>query len=214
MARKTITSPAYPAPLQRLIDQLSQLPGVGRRSAERMAFHLLKGAAQAASELSRAIIDVKSSLHCCTICFNLGDATPCTICASPDRDGSSVLVVEQVRDLLNLEQTGLFKGVYHVLTGAIDPLSGVQPSDLTIPALLRRIDDPAANSRQSPVREIILGLNPNMEGDTTALYLAEELGRRPNVKVTRLARGLPAGSQLEFANRAVLADAIQGRQPM
>jgi recombination protein RecR len=123
------------------------------------------------------------------------------------------MVVEQPRDLISLEQTGLFKGVFHVLMGRIDPLSGVEPQHLTVDQLLARVDDPRKNSRQVRIAEVILGMNPNLEGDSTALYLADQLARR-GMKVSRLARGLPSGSQLEFVSRAVLADAIQGRQQM
>ncbi|HWB19470.1 MAG TPA: recombination mediator RecR [Phycisphaerales bacterium] len=213
MAKRTTGSTPYPTPVEKLIDELSRLPGIGRRSAERMAFYLLKSPPEVANALSRAVSDLKSQIRICSICYNLADSDPCRLCADPQRDASTILVVEQARDLLSLEQTGLYKGVYHVLTGAIDPLAGVEPSDLTIARLLERIDKPETNSRQTAVKEVILGLNPNLEGDTTGLYLAQELATR-QVSLTRLARGLPAGSQLEYANRAVLADAIHGRQPM
>jgi recombination protein RecR len=149
----------------------------------------------------------------CSICYNLTDVEPCRICANPDRNAALVMVVEQPRDLISLEQTGLFKGVFHVLMGRIDPLSGVEPQHLTVDQLLARVDDPRKNSRQVRIAEVILGMNPNLEGDSTALYLADQLARR-GMKVSRLARGLPSGSQLEFVSRAVLADAIQGRQQM
>ena len=200
-----------PQPVERLIAELIRLPGIGRRSAERMAFHILKSTREEAQRLSQAVVDVKDKVRHCSICYNLTDRDPCRICAGPGRDASVILVVEQPRDLISLEQTGLYRGVYHVLTGQIDPLAGVGPEDVTIAPLLGRIDDPKANCRQVPVVEVILGLNPTLEGDSTALYLAEELQKR-GVEVTRLARGLPAGSQLEYAGPAVLADAIEGRQ--
>jgi recombination protein RecR len=206
-------SSAYPEPVRRLIDELSKLPGIGKRSAERMAFHILKSSREEAMQLSRAIADVKEHVHHCALCFNLGDSDPCAICRDPRRDAATILVVEQPKDVISLEQTGMFRGVYHVLAGRLDPLAGVEVADLTIADLLGRIDDPARNSRGVKVREVIMGMNPDLEGDSTALYLAEELTRR-KVKVTRLARGLPAGSQLEYASRAVLAEAIQGRRPM
>ncbi len=204
-------SGGHPEPVQRLIGELSKLPGIGRRSAERVAFHLLKGSAEEAMRLSRAIEDVKRLVKACAVCHNLTDLEVCRICADPGRDAATVLVVEQPRDLLGLEQAGTFRGVYHVLMGRLDPLGGVGPEEITARELLRRVDDPARNCRNVPVREVILGLNPNLEGDTTALYLAEQLSGR-KVRVTRLARGIPAGSQLEFASTAVLADAIEGRQ--
>jgi recombination protein RecR len=163
--------------------------------------------------LSRAVADVKQKVRHCPICFNLTDVEPCRLCASPSRDASIVMVVEQPKDVISLSQTGLYNGVFHVLTGELDPLTGVEPEDLTISALLVRVDDPQRNCRGERVREVILGLNPTLEGDSTALYLADELSRR-GVRVTRLARGLPSGSQLEYANPAVLADAIEGRQAM
>lgn len=187
------------------------MPGIGRRSAERMAFYVLKSLPEEAARLSKAISDVKRNVSYCEICYNLTDVNPCRICSNPKRDASLVLVVEQPKDLISLEQTGMFNGVYHVLTGRLDPLSGVEPGHLTIQKLFDRIDDATRNSRGVQIREVILGTNPNLEGDSTALYLSDQLSKR-GIKVTRLARGLPTGSQLEYASKAVLADAIQGRQ--
>jgi recombination protein RecR len=211
MARTPPKSSANPEPVERLIDEFCKLPGIGRRSAERMAFHILKARPDEAALLSRAIQDVKNNVKYCEICYNLTDVNPCRICANPQRDASLVLVVEQPKDLISLEQTGMYSGVYHVLTGRIEPLAGVEPHHLTIQALLDRVDHPAKNARGAAVREIILGTNPNLEGDSTALYLSDQFSKR-GIKVTRLARGLPTGSQLEYASKAVLADAIQGRQ--
>jgi recombination protein RecR len=178
-----------------------------------MAFHVLKSSDEDALRLARAVEDVKRHVKACSICFNLTDVDPCRICANPNRDASVVLVVEQPKDLIGLEQTGMFNGVYHVLTGRIDPLGGVEPQHLTIDRLLDRVDKPQCNARGDRIKEVILGTNPNLEGDSTALYLSDQLAKR-GVKITRLARGLPSGSQLEYASRAVLADAIQGRQAM
>jgi recombination protein RecR len=205
------SSRGHPEPVTRLIDELSRLPGIGRRSAERLAFYVLKSEPQEAQRLSQAILDVKEKVRHCGVCFNLTDVDPCRICADVGRDAGIVLVVEQPRDLLSLEDTGMYRGVYHVLMGRLDPLAGVEPDDLTIGRLLTRVDHPARNCRGEAVREVILGLNPDLEGDTTALYLADQLAHR-KVNVTRLARGIPAGSQLEYASKAVLADAIEGRQ--
>jgi recombination protein RecR len=209
----TLGGGANPEPVERLIAELVKLPGIGRRSAERIAFFILKSKKEEAMGLARAIGDVKEKVRHCSICYNLTDVDPCRICAAPARNGGMVMVVEQPRDVISLEQTGLFKGVYHVLTGQLDPLSGVQAEDLTIKPLLDRVEHPERNCRGVKVEEVILGLSPTLEGDSTALYLAEELGQR-GVRVTRLARGLPAGSQLEYAGAAVLADAIEGRQAM
>lgn len=208
----------YPESVTRLIEELARLPGIGRRSAERLTFHILKATKPEALALAAAIGDVKQRVRHCHVCYNLMDTASaeshglCTICAEPERDRASVMVVEQPKDLIALEQTGTFKGLFHVLMGRISPLEGVRPGDLTIADLLGRIDDPAHNLG-TPVREVILALNPTLEGDGTALYLAGELERR-GVRVTRLARGLPTGSTLEFASKAVLADAIEGRRPM
>ena len=206
-------SKGTPEPVRRLLDCLTSLPGIGKRSAERLAFHLIKDVNNDAIELSKAISDVKCRVVCCDICNNIADGSPCAICSDENRDASVILVVEQPRDLIRLESTGMYKGVYHVLTGRIDPLAGVEASDLTVDGLMKRVDDHNNNARNIQVTEIILGLNPNLEGDSTSLYLASEFSKR-TVSVTRLARGLPSGSQIEYANTQVLADAIAGRQGM
>lgn len=174
---------------------------------------MLKSSEEDALKLANAIQEVKRRIRHCSICWNLTDTDPCTVCSSPSRDAGQVLVVEQPKDLISLEQAGLYRGVYHVLMGRVDPLDGVGADSLTLPDLLRRIDSPADNSRGMAVREVILGMNPDMEGDTTGLQVAAEVQRR-GIKVTRLARGLPAGGQIEFASKAVLADAIACRQEL
>lgn len=208
---------AYPEAVDRLIAEFSRLPGIGRRSAERLAFHLLKADTPTALRLARAVEDLKKTVRHCEHCFTLCDDRLCTICASPKRDRARVLVVEQPKDLIALEQTGMYRGLYHVLMGRLSPLEGVGPDALTIAHLLDRIDRPEKfappGGDPTPIEEVILGLNPTLEGDGTALHLAQELGRR-KVGVSRLARGLPTGGQLEYANTAVLADAIEGRQRM
>ncbi len=203
---------AYPESVQRLIDAFSRLPGIGARTAERLAFFVLKSPEQDAFDLAAALADVKHNVRSCSICFNLTEQDPCPICRDENRQKGLLLVVEQPKDLISLEQTGMHKGVYHVLMGRISPLEGVGPDDLTIDGLLRRVDDPQNNGGE-PVEEVILGLTPTVEGDGTALHLAEELRRR-GARVTRLARGLPSGAQLEYVSKAALADAIQGRQSM
>lgn len=213
IARRANEPGPYPEAVNRLIQAFASLPGIGRRTAERLAFHILKSPSDEALRLAHAVTDVKKNVRHCSICYNLTDADPCPICADPRRDAATILVVEQPRDLIALEQTGMYRGVYHVLMGRLDPLAGVGPRDITLEALLHRVDDPASNARGEVVREVILGLNPDLEGDGTAMHIAEDLRRR-GVAVSRLARGLPTGSQLEYANRAVLGDAIQGRQQM
>lgn len=204
---------AYPETISNLIEEFSRLPGIGRRSAERLAFHVLKSSEQDAMALANAIAEVKRKVRHCSICWNLADHDPCPICADPARDPATVLVVEQPRDLISLEQTGMYRGVYHVLLGRLDPLDGVGPEEITLSGLLSRLGDPARNAQGQPVRELVLGLNPDMEGDTTALHIAEA-ARAAGVPTSRLARGLPSGSQIEYASRAVLGDAITGRQPL
>lgn len=201
----------YSESMNRLIDRLGRLPGIGRRTAERLAFHLLKAERDEALALAQAISDVKNNVRHCSSCFNLTETDPCPICADPRRDPRKILVVEQPRDVISLEQTRAYDGVYHVLLGRISPLEGVGPSDLTIDGLIERVTQAA---EAGDTREVILGTNPNLEGDGTALYIAERLGKLPGaaVNVTRLARGLPAGTQLEYANKAVLSDAIMSRQ--
>jgi len=198
---------SYTQSVQSLINELARLPGIGMRSAERIAFHLLKQSPGDAMKLADAIKDVKTRIRNCSVCFNLTESDPCSICSDSARDQGLVCVVEQPKDLLALESTGLYKGVYHVLLGRIAPLDDVNPQDLTIDALMKRLSS-------GTVREVIMGTNPNMEGDGTALHIQSLLAQFPQVAVTRLARGLPAGSNIEYANRNILADAISGRQRM
>lgn len=203
----------YPEPVDRLIAEFARLPGIGRRSAERLALHVLKQDEATAMGLARAVHDVKKSVHHCAICYNLSDKDRCAICLAPERDHGVVLVVEQPRDLIALEQTGAFRGVYHVLLGRLSPLDGIGPGEITAQDLLGRVAEPARNAGGAAVREVVLGLNPTIEGDGTALYLTQEIRRMaPGVRVTRLARGLASGGTLEFSNRAVLSDAINERR--
>jgi recombination protein RecR len=209
----------YPESVQRAIDELAALPGIGRRTAERLAFYLLKGPPETAKSLARAIAEMRTKSAPCPICGNLADEPPCRVCRAaipgPDnnasRDASLVLVVEQPRDLFAIEASGAFAGVYHVLMGRLSPLEGVGPGDINIADLLARVDDPKRNAGGVRVKEVVLGLNPTLEGDATGLYLAQELEPR-GVSVSRLARGLPAGGQIDWATKAVLADAIEGRR--
>ncbi|MGP1273678.1 MAG: recombination mediator RecR [Phycisphaerales bacterium] len=201
---------AYPAPVERLIAELTRLPGIGRRSAERMAFHLLKQPRDRAEALAQAITEVKRVIGHCSICANLTERDPCAICADENRDRAVVLVVEQPKDLIAMEQAGMFRGIYHTLLGCISPLDGVGPEGLTVSELLRRIDRPETNAGGIAIREVILGLNPTVEGDGTTLFLMDQLAGR-GVTVSRLARGLPAGWSMQLASKAVLADALEGR---
>lgn len=195
-----------PESLARLMAELNKLPGIGPRSAERIAFHLLRASAGEALPLADAIRDVKRNLRHCSRCYNLTETDPCAICGDPHRDGALIVVVEQPKDVMQLENTGLIRGVYHVLMGHIAPLEGVGPEDLTIEALVARV-------QAGGVREVLLATNPTMEGDGTALHIQERL-RPLQVTVSRLARGLPVGSQVEYASRAMLEAAISGRTPL
>ncbi len=191
-----------------LLRHFSRLPGIGPRSAERIVFDLLRQDTEDVLSFAEALQDIKTKVRHCPVTFNLTDAERCRIYDDPRRDRQVVLVVEQPKDVIALEDAGAFKGTYHVLLGRLAPLEGVEPEDLTGDALLRRIGE-------DEVTEIILGTNPTLEGDTTALYLTDEIGRRfPRVRVTRLARGLAAGGAIEFANRSMLADALENRQAM
>lgn len=211
---------AYPKAVDRLIARFAELPGIGRRSAERLAFHVLKSSKDDALALAKAISDAKLAVRNCRVCWNLSDQDVCEVCDDPKRDRATVLVVEQPKDLISIEQTGMFRGIYHVLMGRLSPLDNIGPGDLTVQALIERVQDPSHNCGGVAIREIVLGLNPTVEGDGTAVYLGERLREAAQqagageVRVTRLARGVPTGSQLEYANKAVLADAIQCRQAM
>jgi recombination protein RecR len=188
----------------RLIDELAKLPGIGRKSAERLAYHILRVHKNEALGLADAIRDVKQNVRYCQVCYNLAEAEQCEICRDSKRDQRLLCVVEQPRDLMALEQAGTYRGLYHVLLGRIAPLEGIGPDQLTIAALVERV-------RNGQFSEVIMGTNPTLEGDGTALYIANQLTGLP-VEITRLARGITTGSVLEFANKEILADALSGRQ--
>lgn len=190
----------------RLVDEFAKLPGIGKKSAERLAYHVLRVHKSEAMALAEAIRDVKENVRHCQVCYNLAEQERCTICLDPRRDQGLLCVVEQPRDLIALEQTGTYRGLYHVLLGRIAPLEGVGPEQLTIEALVERV-------RSGNFREVIMGTNPTLEGDGTALYISNLLGDLP-IELTRLARGLTAGSVLEFANKEILSDALAGRQKL
>ena len=192
--------------LSRLRTLLEKLPGIGPRSAERLAFHILREPREFAESLSRAILDVKTNIVHCKTCFNLTEEDPCSLCRGPGRDEGEIWVVEQPKDLLALEATGLIRGKYHVLLGHLAPLEGIEPKDLTIDALVDRV-------RQGVIREVVLALNPTLDGDGTALYIQSLLADFP-VQVSRPSRGLAVGSQLEYATPGMLEAAIRGRGKM
>jgi recombination protein RecR len=195
----------YAAAVDRLITALGRLPGIGAKSAERLAHHLLKCPSEEALELAEAIRAAKQQIRHCQVCFHLTEADQplCAICRDPRRDQTIVCVVEQSRDLMTLEKAGAFHGVYHVLLGRLAPLSGMGPEQLTIDALAARV-------HSGTIRELIMATNPTLEGDGTALLVANRLGQS-GLRITRLARGLASGGSLEFANRDMLSDAFAGR---
>ena len=193
---------ALPESLNRLVDGLSDFPGIGKKTAERMAFYLLKSNDGWAQNLAKAIMDVKEQIHECPICHNISDTSPCSICSDTKRDPSLLCVVEDTADLIVFEKTNHFRGKYHVLGGVLSPLDGIGPEDLHFDTLLERINGE---------EEVIIATNPNAEGETTALYLAKLL-KEHNIKVTRLASGIPVGGDLEYTDEATLVSALEGRR--
>jgi recombination protein RecR len=207
--------PQHTQSIQTLMDELGRLPGIGGRSAERIAFHLLKTDPEDALRLADAIRDVKTKIRHCANCYNLAEDELCPICRDAEtgkRDRTLICVVEQPKDLIALEETGLTRGTYHVLLGRISPLDDVGPEDLTIDRLLTRL---TTDNLGEPVTEVVLALNPNLDGDATALEVANTIkAHAPDMSITRLARGLSTGSSIEFANKNMLEDAMKGRTAM
>lgn len=192
------------APVARLIDEFHKLPGVGPKTAQRLAYHVLRTSADDAHALAQAIVDVKEQITFCTSCQNLTDVDPCSICGSAKRDASIICVVEEPLDILALERTRSYRGLYHVLHGVISPLNGIGPDDLKIKELMARLS-------RGGVHEVIMATNPNVEGDATAMWLDRNITPL-GVRVTRLARGLAMGADLEYADEVTLTRALEGRQ--
>lgn len=191
--------------LETLIAELTRLPGLGRKSAQRIAFHMLRVPEAEARRLADAIVDLKSKVTDCEICGNVTETQPCALCADSRRDASVLCVVEQPMDVLALERTGEFRGRYHVLKGALSPVDGIGPDQLRLTELLRRV-------KEGDLREVIVATNPTAQGEATALYIARLLQAAPGVTVTRIARGVPMGSDLEFSDQVTLARALTGRK--
>ncbi|HEY4451411.1 MAG TPA: recombination mediator RecR [Solirubrobacteraceae bacterium] len=203
-------STSYAPPVQRLVAELSKLPGVGNRTAQRLAFHILRAPLEDATALAEAIREVKERIRLCEVCFNLTDETRCRICQDPRREHELICVVEEPSDVIPMERTHEYHGVYHVLGGALSPIDGIDPEDLKIAELFARLAAP-----QAAVREIVLATNPTTTGEATALHIAEELRvRAPELTVTRLASGLPVGSDLEYADEITLGKAFAGRRSL
>ena len=216
-------STSYAPPVQRLVSELSKLPGIGNRTAQRLAFHILRASGEDAFGLADAIRDVKEKIGLCEVCFNLTDEPRCRICQDTRRDHSVICVVEEPSDVIPMERTHEYQGVYHVLGGALSPIEGIDPEDLKIAELMTRVVGSAAASpadvasplsgETSQVREVVLATNPTTTGEATALHIAEELRSRvPGLIVTRLASGLPVGSDLEYADEVTLGKAFAGRR--
>ena len=196
----------FAEPMAQLIDELKKLPGIGGKSAQRMAFHILRSNGDDAEALAAAIRNLKEKLHLCSVCSNITDVDPCSYCSSPTRNQRLVCVVEEPTNIASVEKTGSYNGVYHVLHGAISPLHGVGPEHLRIPSLVKRIESGA-------VDEVIIATNPTLEGEATAVHLTGLL-KRPGVKVTRIATGIPAGSDIEYADEVTMLKAIEGRREL
>jgi recombination protein RecR len=188
--------------VERLVEEFSKLPGIGRKTAQRMAFYILKLRRDEALKLSQAILDVKDKVKYCSVCFNITEEDPCNICKDTKRDKSIICVVEEPKDVLALEKTNQYRGLYHVLGGVLSPLDGIGPDDLRTRELMTRLKE--------GVKEVIIATNPNVEGEATAIYLAK-LIKPLGIKVTRIARGIPAGGELEYTDATTLANAIEGR---
>lgn len=192
------TSPS----VERLVEELSKMPGIGRKTAQRLTFYILKSRKEEAESLAKAILDVKSKVNYCSICYNITEEDPCSICKDSKRDRSIICVVEEANDVLALDRTEEYKGLFHVLGGTLSPLDGIGPDDLRIKELLNRL--------KKDVKEVILATNPDTEGEATAIYLSK-LIKPLGIKVTRIARGLPVGGDLEFADQVTLIRALEGR---
>lgn len=198
---------AYYAPaIARLLEELERLPGIGPKSAQRLAFHILRGDDEAASRLSESILEVKRTIHFCSRCFNFAEDDLCDICADPQRDQTVICAVEEPRDVVAIERTGEFRGTYHVLGGTLSPIDNIGPDQLRIRELITRLED-------GTVTEVVVATNPNVEGETTALYLAR-LIKPLGIRVTRIASGLPVGGDLEYADEVTLGRAMQARRDM
>ena len=197
---------ALPEPINELVAALNTLPGIGPRSAERLALHLVQSEAGAVKQLAEAILRARERIKTCTTCGSLTEQIPCAICTDPRRDGAIVCVVERAVDIISIEKSGTFRGKFHVLGGKISPLNGVDPEDLRITDLEKRLGP-------EPIKEVILALGTDVEGDATSYYLAKRLATK-GVKITRIAHGLPAGSGLEFADELTLSQALEGRREL
>lgn len=205
--RPLIGMKGYADWMGRLIEALSRFPGIGRKSAERIVFYLLKAKKEEITQLTALLSAVRDHVRFCEVCHNFSDTPACHICNDPGRDRGIICVVEDPKDVVAIEKTGTFVGVYHVLLGALSALDGIGPAEIQMQDLFTRLE-------KEPVRELILATNPNTEGETTALFIARAIKSRKKIKVTRIARGIPVGSQIEFADQATLSRSFEGRVPV
>lgn len=201
-----MSSKAVPEPVTRLVDAFSRLPGVGPKTASRLTYYLLRAPDEVSQVLSDALAELKKNTRLCSVCFNITVSDPCPVCSDPARDQTLICTVEEPLDVLAIERTGSFNGLYHVLHGAISPVNGIGPDDLKIRELVGRI-------ARGGIGEMIIATNPGLEGDATAMYIQRELGQT-TVRMTRLARGLPVGSDIEYADTVTLMRALQGRSAL
>ncbi len=196
----------YPKPLARLINEMSKLPGIGSKTAQRLAFYILSLEDKEAEQLAQSILTAKREMRYCSVCGNLTDTDPCSICSDPSRDGTEICVVESPKDVMAMERIREFNGLYHVLHGVISPMDGIGPEDINLMSLLKRL-------QSSDVKELIIATNPNIEGEATAMYIAR-LIKPSGIKVTRIAHGIPVGGDLEYADEVTLLKAMEGRREL
>lgn len=196
----------YPKPLARLINEMSKLPGIGSKTAQRLAFYILSLEDKEAEQLAQSILTAKREMRYCSVCGNLTDTDPCSICSDPSRDGTEICVVESPKDVMAMERIREFNGLYHVLHGVISPMDGIGPEDINLMPLLKRL-------QSSDVKELIIATNPNIEGEATAMYIAR-LIKPSGIKVTRIAHGIPVGGDLEYADEVTLLKAMEGRREL
>ncbi len=201
-----MSSRQYPAPLNRLVNELSRLPGIGGKTAQRLAFHILSMPGKEAESLADSITEAKRTMHYCSVCGNLTDSDPCSICADANRKQSVICVVESPKDVLAMERVREYDGLYHVLNGVISPMDGIGPEDINLKSLIIRL-------QKQDVQEIILATNPNIEGEATAMYIAK-LVKPSGIKVSRIANGIPVGGDLEYADEVTLLKALEGRRAL
>ncbi|MDP5274654.1 recombination mediator RecR [Chengkuizengella axinellae] len=196
----------YPEPVSKLIDSFTRLPGIGAKTAARLAFHVIRMEEEDVVDFAKALVNVKRNLHYCSVCCNITDVDPCRICSDKNRDSSVICVIQEPKDLVAMERTKEFQGYYHVLHGAISPMEGIGPDEIRVAELLTRLSD-------ERVKELILATNPNIEGEATAMYLSR-LVKPFGIKITRIAHGLPVGGDLEYADEVTLSKALEGRREL